>query len=138
MQLISDLSDVYMKSLNVETALVDGNYPASGSYLFVGDCTLFGWLIQAGALDDALTFQVKQDTSATQTGSIKDVTDAVKIVGATGDGKWYLIQVDPQALDMNNDFCYVTLNLSGATGLDDFAAILFFKFSDVKPPTQPS
>lgn len=137
MIVLSDMSDISFKLLNTEDAIVDGNYPASTAYQYVGDCSLFGFLVCAGALDSALTLQVKQDTSATETASIKVVTSATTIIGATGDDKWYLIQVNPSELDINNDFAYVTLAISGATG-NDYAAVLFFKIPASKPASADS
>lgn len=138
MHLISNLADLYWKLLNTEDALADGNFPPSTAYEYVGDCQLFGWFIQAGALDSALTFQVKQDTGATQTASIKNIDTAAITVSATGDDKWYLLQVDPRYLDINHGFAYVTLALSGAAGANDYAALLFFKVPNSKPAVQPS
>ena len=138
MHLISNLADLYWKLLNTEDALADGNFPPSTAYEYVGDCPLFGWFVQAGALDSVLTFQVKQDKSATETANIKNVSTAAITVSATGDDKWYLIQVDPRYLDINNGFAYVTLALSGAAGVNDFAAIFFFKIVNSKPAVQPT
>lgn len=112
-----------IKQLNVEDAVAAASYPASGSFLDVSQYERFAFLILAGGLDSALTFQVQQATAAN--GTLKDVTGAVKVVAADGDDKWYLIEVQTAKLDINNDYHFVTLTSSGAAGGNDYAAILF-------------
>lgn len=138
MHLISNLpEDIYLKLLNTEDALSVANYPLSTGYIDVSQFEKFGFLILAGALDSATTCQVKQDTSATETASIKNVTGAVVIVPADGDDKWYAIEVETRKLDVDNDFHYVTLAVSGPTG-NDYAAILFYGIPREMPVTQPT
>lgn len=130
--------DLYLKLLNTEDAIADGNYPASTAYIDVSDFERFGFLIMAGALDTQMVFQVKQDTSATETASIKNITGATVTVAANGDDKWYAIEVETRKMDLNNDFIYATLNQAGAAGGNDYAAILFYGVPSVKPATQPT
>jgi hypothetical protein len=120
-----------------EVALVDASFPASGSYIDVSQYKSFVFLINAGALTSALSFQVQQATA--NNGTLKDVTGAVVAVPANGDDKWYSIEVQASKLDINNDYRYVTLTMTGAAGGDDYADLLFFGINaSLKPVTQGS
>ena len=110
-------------------AITAQKLPASASFIDVSEYSRFAFLVGIGAIDEESTYKVQQDTSATQTASIKDVTSAVKVVAATGDNKWYLIEVQTDHLDLNNDFKYVTLDVAGPTDGDDIAAIFFLGFN---------
>lgn len=129
--------DVYIGYCNVHTtAIVDGEFPPSGSYFDVGDYDRFAFLIQAGDLDSALTCQVQQ--AATVSGTAKDVTGATWVVGTGDDGKWGCIEVETNNLDLNNGYNYVTLDVTGASG-NDYLAIVFLGFSaGSRPVTQSS
>ncbi len=119
------------------TAITDGNFPASGSYIEVGEFQHFAYLVKYGTLDSALTAQVRQDTSATETASIKDITSAVITIGATDDGKWATIEVETARLDSNNLFHFVTLAVSGAAGANDFLDLAFLGWgARTRPVTQ--
>jgi hypothetical protein len=123
--------------LNTEDAVAVQLYPTSTNFIDVSGYERFAFLISAGALTTALTFQVQQATAAN--GTPKDITGATVTVGATGDDKWYLIEVMTSALDINNDYRYVTLNATGASGGDDYAAIHFIAWNaGIKPVTQGS
>ncbi len=114
-----------LKANAFNTAMVDGNFPASAAYIDVSNFTHFAFLIDAGTLDSALTCQVRQDTSATETASIKDVTGAVAVVGTTDDNDSFVIEVEAAKLDIANGFRYVTLAVSGAAGGNDYLCINF-------------
>ena len=134
-QYLSEVTKI--QPLNVETAVAAQLYPTSGNFIDVSNHERFAFLVAAGALNSALTFQVQQATAVN--GTPKDVTGAVSIVGATDDNKWHLIEVQASALDINNDYRYVTLKSTGAAGGDDYAAITFFGFnSKSRPVTQGS
>ena len=128
-QLISEA--MIIKQLNVEDALAVALYPLSGSFIEVGNFERFGFLIQAGGLDSAVTCQVQQATA--DDGTPKDITDAVTIIPALGDDKWYLVEVQTDHLDSNNDYNHVTLKVTGATG-NDYGAITFIGFNPSLPP----
>lgn len=132
--------DIYVQPANnFNTAITDGNFPASASYIDVSQFERFVFTIRAGTLDSALTCQVKQDTSATETANIKNVTGAVVVVGATDDNEIVTIEVETNHLDSNNDFRYVTLAVSGAGGANDYLDVQFIGLNpDVKPVTQPA
>lgn len=122
---------------NFNTAIVDGSFPASGSFIEVGKYDRFVFEIRAGTLDSALTCQVQQATSAS--GTPKDVTGAVVTVGATDDNQLFLIEVETRKLDINNSYNYVTLSVSGAAGGNDYLDIVFFGVNPGKlPVTQPT
>ena len=132
--LFSEASTIQL--LNTEDAIVDGLFPASPNLIPVAGFHRFGFLILAGALDSALTCQVHQDKGATTTASQKDITGAVVVVPALGDDKWYLVECDVDQLDSNNDFTHVTLDITGAAGGNDYAAVVFLAWGKDMPATQ--
>lgn len=124
-----------IQQLNVEDAVAVASYPASASFIDVSPFDRFAFLVAAGALDSELTFQVQQADAVN--GTPKDVTGAVVVVAATGDDKWYLIEVQTSKLDSNNGFRYVSLKATGAAGANDFAAIFFLGLTpSYSPVTQ--
>ena len=123
-----------IKQLNIEDALTATQFPASGSFIDVSGFHKFGFLIGAGALNSALTCKVQQATA--NNGTLKDITDATVTIAATGDDKWYWIEVETTHLDSNNDYRYVALDVAGAAGGDDYGAIFFFGFAIDRPVTQ--
>lgn len=127
---------VYVQKVNAfNTAIVDGNFPASGSYIDVSAFERFVFLIAAGTLDSALTCKVQQ--AATINGTAKDVSGATVTVGATDDDKWASIEVQGAKLDINNGYNYVTLNVAGAAGSNDYLCILFLgMYPSAQPVTQ--
>jgi hypothetical protein len=134
-QLLSEVTKI--KQLNVEDAIVDGQFPASGSFIDVSQFHRFAFLIMAGALNSALTAKVQQASAVN--GALKDVTSATVTIPANGDDKWYLIEVETNHLDSNNGYKYVTLDLAGAAGGDDYGAILFLGLNPgYAPVTQGS
>ena len=123
-----------IKQLNVEVALAVASYPASGAFIDVSQYERFAFLVQAGVLDSAITCQVQQ--AATINGALKDITGAVVVIAATGDNKWYLIEVQTDHLDINNGYNYVTLTLTGPDLANDFGAITFFGLNGPAPAVQ--
>lgn len=116
--------------------LTDANYPVSGSYIDVSEYESFVFLI---GLDTIATpdFAVYQDTSATQTASIKAVTSAAKTDVVTGDdGKWFTIEVETARLDVANGFRYVTLTVSGTGGADNANVWFLGNLPRRRPVTQ--
>ena len=123
---------------NINSALTDAVYPASGSFIEVGDFERFVFEVHLGTVDAALTFQVQHDTGATQTGNIKNVTGAVKVFTADDDNDLVQIEVETRHLDRNNGFNYVTLLVSGVSGTNT-AALKFLGINKGNGPvTQPS
>lgn len=129
-QLLSEAAIIQL--LNTEDALAVASYPASGAYIDVSNYERFAFLVAAGALDSIVTCQVKQ--AATISGTAKDVTGAVVIIPADGDDLWYMIEVQTDNLDSNNDYNYVTLAVSGPAGANDYGAILFIGLNPRKLP----
>ncbi len=127
------------KCNNFMTAIVDTTrYPASTLFIDVSKYTRFAFLIQLGTLDSTINFRVYQDTSATETGSIKAVTGAVVQVVDANDNKWASIEVEAAKLDIANNFRYVTLVADGGAGSNDYACITFIGIEpDIAPVTQP-
>jgi len=131
----------YINCVNdFNTGLVDTTrYPASASFIDVGLFTHFAFLIHAGTLDTATTLAVYQDTSATETASIKAVSSATVTIGATDDNDWLSIEVEAAQLDLANDFRFVTLVCSNAAGGNDYADIVFIGWNNRHVPvTQES
>ena len=110
--------------VNPETAIADTTYyPLSGSFIDTRGFEMCTFHIQAGALDTALTFQVRQDTSATVTASVKALTDALEVVGTGDDGEDFLVEFETKKLDTANGFVFVSLYATGGSGSNDYAAI---------------
>jgi hypothetical protein len=124
---------------NFNTAIVDGVFPASTLFIDVSNFTHFAFLVKVGTLNSALTLQVHQDTSATQTASVKDITGATLVVGAGDGDELKSIEVEAARLDIANNFRYVTLDITGAAGGDDYLSILFLGWNARRTPvTQPA
>jgi hypothetical protein len=124
---------------NFNTAIVDGKFPASTAFVDVSEFTSVVFLIRVGTLTSALTCAVNQDTSATQTASIKVVTGASLVVAADDDNEIKSIEVETAKLDIANGFRYVTLDVTGAGGSDDYLDIMVIgKQPRRAPVTQPA
>lgn len=126
---------------NPETAITATTYyPASGSFFDVAGFRRFAFLVHAGALNSTLTLQVRQDTSATVTAGVKDITGAtVAIDATTGDTQQFSIEVNTSQLDTANGYHYVSLYVTGASGSDDYAAIFYIAYGATNSPvTQTS
>src|SRR5690606_38026413 len=101
------------------------------------DFERFAFLIRVGTLTSALTCKVQQATA--DDGTAKDITNATATVAADDDNETYLIEVETRRLDRNNDYSYVTLDVSGAAGSDDYLDIVFLGINPHQAPvTQPS
>lgn len=127
---------VYVQKVNnFLTAIDAASYPASASYIDVTRFARFAFLIFVGTLNTALVFKVQQATAAD--GTLKDVTGATTTVG-TGDGnKWHMIEVLTDNLDTANDYRFVTLTSTGASGGDDYACLVFLGLApNSEPVTQ--
>jgi hypothetical protein len=127
---------VCVKCNNFNTALADGDYlPASGSFIDMAGIDHGVFLVGMGTLDTATTFTVKQDTSATVTGSVKGLASAaVQLVAADDDNKWLTIEFNANQLDRTNSFRYVTLKADGPAGSNDYACVFFLGFKSRKAP----
>ena len=109
---------------NFNTAITDGKFPASASFIDVSGYAWFAFGIRAGTLDSALTCQVEQATA--NDGTPKDVTGAVDIVGATDDNDYLWIEVQSAQLDLDGGYRYVTLDITGAAGGNDYLDVIFY------------
>jgi len=124
---------VYVQKLNdFGTAIADGSFPASASFIDVSKYSRFAFLVFAGALDSALACQVQQATAAN--GTPKDVSGALVTVGATDDNKWHMVEVLTDNLDITNDYKFVSLAVSGQAGSNDYLCIVFLGLA---PNTEP-
>ena len=113
-----------LKCNSFGTAIADTTYyPASGSFIDVSNFSKIIFLIELGALTSDLTFVIREDTSATVTGSVVAVTGTLNTITClnTDDNKWYSIELDVSKLDAG--FRYVSLYGTGAAGGDDYACI---------------
>ncbi len=122
------------------TGLVDAErLPASAAFIDMQGIDHGVFLVGVGTLDTATTVAVYQDTSATETASIKALTSASQVIGATDDNKWLTIEFSASDLDLENGFRYVTLVIANAAGGNDYACIFFLGFRNREVPvTQPS
>lgn len=128
--------DLYIQVLEPGlTALADAKYPASASFIDVSDFERFGFYVAFDVLADAIDLQVQQADA--DDGTPKDITGAVKTGAATDDATEVLIEVQTAHLDINNDYHFVTLDVSGVATTNN-AAIIFFGVPKSKPVTQPA
>lgn len=129
--------DLYIKVLEAGlTALSAAKYPASGSFIDVSDFERFGFYVALDTLADAIDIKAQQATA--DDGTPKDITGAAKTdIADTDDATEVLIEVQTAHLDINNDYHFVTLDVSGITGTNN-AAIVFFGVPKSKPVTQPA
>lgn len=130
--------DIYFQTCNnFNTALVDGDFPASGSFIDVSDFEKFAFVVRAGTLDSELTLKVQQADAID--GTPKDVTGATDVVAATDDNDLFIVEVETNHLDINNDYHFVTLDVAGAAGSNDYLDILFVGIlKGSLPVTQPA
>jgi hypothetical protein len=105
------------------TALTASEYPVSGSYIEVGNFESFTFLIKVGTLTSELTCQVQQADAID--GTAKDISGAVVVIEDDDDNQLVTIEVETAKLDLENDYHYVTLDVTGAAGSDDYADIIF-------------
>lgn len=129
-------NNVYcVKCNSFNTGLVDAErLPASGSFIDMEGIEHGVFLIGVGSLDSATTVSVYQDTSATETASIKALTSAAQIIAGGDDNKWLTIEFDVKDLDVANDFRYVTIVVANAAGGNDYACIFFLGFKTREAP----
>ena len=133
------VNNLFTLANNFGTAIVDGVFPASGSFVDLANFPWVMFIVRVGTLDSALVLQVHQDTSATQTASVKDVTGATLTVAADDDNELKVIEVQASQLDLANDFRFVTLDITGAAGANDFLDIIVVgRDARHKPVTQPA
>lgn len=116
------------------TAIAAAKYPASTGFLSLVGFESFVVEIIAHDLTSAITVQVQQDTSATQTTGIKNITGAVVTIPADGDDKIYTIEVQVNELDINNGYKYITLDVTGAAGSDDYLTMQVILRNPTKMP----
>ena len=122
------------KCNNFMTAMVDGtNYPASGSYIDVGNFANCAFLIEMGTTTTACVFQVQQCTAATD-GTPKNLTSATLTPTDADDNDTFIIEFATENLDVANDYHYVSLDCSGAAGGDDYACITFLGWNAREAP----
>jgi hypothetical protein len=127
--------DLYIQVLEPGlTALTNAKFPASGSFIDVSRFERFAFLVGLDVIADALDFKVQQATAVN--GTPKDITGAADTDSAgTDDQKWIVIEVQTRKLDINNDYRYVTLDVSGVSGTDN-ACIVFIGVPTKRPVTQ--
>lgn len=134
MNIITTVEDLYVQVVEPGlTALSAAKYPVSTAFIDVYDYERFAFLVGLDVVADDVVFQVEQAIAAN--GTPKDVTGATKtIANATDDQKWFLIEVQTDQLDINNDYHFVTLDVSGISGTNN-ASIVFIGFPKKHPRT---
>lgn len=127
---------VKVQILNDGDALSVAKYPASASFINVDGVHRFAILGVVNSVNSETTLKVQQ--AKTVNGTPKDITDAVHVIPADGseDGEWFIIEVDPAHMDMNNDYKFVTVDVSGAAGSNDTVTLLYLAFGEKVPVTQ--
>jgi hypothetical protein len=132
------INTLFSEAMKIQQIFVGGeiaaqDYPASGSFISVRGMHRFAFLIGVGTIDSALTCKIQQADAID--GTPKDITDAVIVIPADGDNKWYMVESEVGHLDMNNGFDHVLLDVAGATGNDN-AAVFFLGYGKRVPVEQ--
>lgn len=100
----------------------------STGYVYAGNFNRIMAAIHAGVLGASATVDAKfqQATDSGGTG-VKDVTSAAitQMVKATDDGKFSFINLDPQKLDVANNFNYVRLTVTVGTAASLISAEVY-------------
>lgn len=92
-------------------------YPPHASFLDMSDFQDIMFLVDLRDLADAIDMEVYQSTTTGSAGTPKAITGAAKTdIAATDDGEMISIEVGADQLDINNDYRYVTLKVSGVSG----------------------
>ena len=125
--------DLYFQTLEAGlTGLADGKFP--GSFIDASKYERFAFYVALDVIADAVDLKVQQATAVN--GTPKDVTNAAKTdIANTDDQKQVLIEVETAHLDINNDYRYVTLDVSGISGTSN-ASIFFIGVPKKRPVTQ--
>ena len=132
------INTLFSEAMKIQQIFVGGeitaqDYPASGSFISVRGLHRFAFLIGVGTIDSILTCKIQQADAID--GTPKDITDAVIVIPADGDDKWYIVEREVGHLDMNNGYDHVLLDVAGATGNDN-AAVFFLGYGARVPVTQ--
>lgn len=129
------LETMYFKLINPgETALSAAKYPTSTNFIDVSQYQKFGFLVFQGAGNTATVLAVQAASAAN--GTPATLTGAtITINASTGDNQIHSISVDQAQLNASTQR-YVTLDVSVATGGDDYACIVFWAIPMKLPPTQ--
>ena len=113
-------------------------YPTSGNFKDMRGVHRFAVLGIVNAVDTATVVQIQQ--AATVDGSPKDITGAVFTIPADGsaNGKLFIIEVEVSHMDSNNDYKFITVDVSGASGGNDTVTLLLLEFAGKKVPVTQS
>jgi hypothetical protein len=106
-----------------ETALADGNYPASGSYIDVSGYKTVDILIHLGTLANTVSFTVKESDSASGTLDSINATNCVHTVATDDDGQFVAFHIEVDKLSTDHHFLSVVVASAGST--TDYADIVF-------------
>ena len=131
--------NLYILKILSPVAVADGTYPGSSAYVDVQKFGRIAFYIEVGVTDDsAVAVKVVQATAVAGTGS-KDVTGAAitsTLLAGTNDGKWAVIEVEVNHLDIANGFRYVAVTVAATGGASTIMAITMFGWRmDKLPPT---
>lgn len=129
-------NEVYcVKCNNFNTAIAAADrIPASASFIDMSGFEHGVFLVGVGTEDTAATFQVYQDTSATETADIKVITSASQLIADDDDNKWFTIEFSAKQMDQDNGFRYVTIVPSAGAGANDYFCVFFLGFGAGKKP----
>jgi len=117
-----------------DTALADGNFPASGSYIDVSGCERFHVIISLGSLDSTITFTIKETDSITGTLDVIDATYCTHTIAADDDEEFVVFTIEVDKLSTDHHF--VSCVVADAAGSNDYAEIFFLLPLTTQPVTQ--
>lgn len=116
-------------------------FPPSGSFIDMFDYSRGVFLVKVGTLDSALVGEIFQDTSAASTAlkALGTALDTDMTIADNDDQEVYVWEFTQEMMDLNNDFRYVTLKVTGAAGGNDYLDVIFIGVKKGKiPVTQPT
>jgi hypothetical protein len=109
--------------------LINGNFPASGSYIDVSDCQRAHILVHLSDLDSTVTFTPSMATAANATPVA--ITGALHTIAADDDGEFVQYTIEVSELAANYHF--LTTVVGSAAGGNDYADIVYFLDVNEKP-----
>lgn len=115
--------------------LIDGDWPASGSYIDVGDCERFHVIARLGTIhaSDTVTIEIKQATGASATLTTISTTNAKITATAAHTGDFAMFTIETKKL--TEDYHYVAATVDGATN-GSYGTVFFLLQKNELPVTQ--
>ena len=115
--------------------LIDGDWPASGSFIDVSDCERFHVIARLGTIhgSDTVTIEIKQATGASATLTTISTTNAKITATAAHTGDFALFTIETKKLA--DGYHYVAATVDGATN-GSYGTVFFLLQKNELPVAQ--